>query len=274
MRYMIALLFVNILNAQTLPTTNLLQRLDAASITSVADGGAVTSWAAVVGEDVAEATNTPSFETGEINGLPVVRFVAAGSDHLSAANTATTNLDFGTSDFTIAVLFKSSASAIAGQIILSKNWATGIAGYEISIRRNNDATNGNKIEFAVGVIGGTLQVIYSNTTYANDGNFHRLIVARDSGTMRMWVDGVEQTATASNATNINGNDDFYVGTRQTTDYFSGDIAEIAMYSGYSASLVTEINAYFNCKYFETECDTKNNKNSKYGRYNSLSSYLK
>jgi len=66
--------------------------LAADKISGLSDGAEVTTWSDESGQgnDATEATNKPTYETNEQNGLPVVRF--AGSDRLTVSG-------FGTAEF-------------------------------------------------------------------------------------------------------------------------------------------------------------------------------
>lgn len=61
-----------------IPTTDLYQWFKADAITGLSDGNLVTTWADSSGNSrdatQSTATNQPSYQTNEINGLPVVRF--------------------------------------------------------------------------------------------------------------------------------------------------------------------------------------------------------
>jgi hypothetical protein len=72
-------------NPPAIPVAGLAVWLDASAITGVADGAAVTTWRdrGGIGNDVlAKSAAAPIYRTGQINGLPVVRF-DAGTDELA-----------------------------------------------------------------------------------------------------------------------------------------------------------------------------------------------
>lgn len=78
----------------------------------------------------------------------------------------------------------------------------------------------------------------------NSGNFggeQYLILTRTSGTINMWVDGVEQT---SSGTKTGTADIDAIGIRRTdASPYDGTMREIQIYSGTSADLTTNVNTW-------------------------------
>jgi hypothetical protein len=83
------------------------------AITSLNDGDAVASWADSSGnsQTLTEATNRPSYQTNELNGLPVVRFDGT-NDTLGVTGT----LGISAQPFTVAAVWNP-AAANAGQVL-------------------------------------------------------------------------------------------------------------------------------------------------------------
>lgn len=129
-----------------------------------------------------------------------------------------TGLD-GNSAGTISILFKTTYKATF-QKLLFKNVC-------IDIGLTQDYGGGAKIFGEIGGVGNLGTIEEFN---AADGNWHNAIFRWDGTNLKGFRDGVEKntmSATTSQTDNANA---LYIGERAGSEYFNGDIAEVAIWS--------------------------------------------
>ena len=195
---------------------------------SLNDGDGVGSWtdSSGNGHTVAQLTagRQPTFETNELNSLPVLRF--DGSDIVSDGDIAA--LDVGTGDIWMAAVFKSTDTS-AEQIVFEKDHQR----FALVIAADGD------LQFRAGGPGA------SNAAEQNNGNWSRTAFviatgARVSGTLNGFVNGTAANTTGVTSTqSIDNSNVFDIGGRAAaaTGKLSGDIAEILV----GGATLTDIN---------------------------------
>lgn len=207
--------------ADTLPVTaGLILWFDASQITGKSDGDAVTSWSDVSGNGYSATTNGffsgPTYETNELNGHPVVRFVAASNQALRAFYTQPVG---GYEPWTMFVVGRLSGGAngrLMGAIYPdNQNWLLGWwNGYE-------------KVAYYNGFISDGGTGIAPTTNY-------RIFTGKGDGTYGYFYDSESLWVPRSTAgyANPNGGIAFSGYAAASTEEMSnGDIAEMIYYQG-------------------------------------------
>lgn len=198
-------------------------------ITGLSDGAAVTSWSDSSGQGNTLTQSSsgaqPSYETNELNSLPIVRFDkdADSGDNMLNADMGG-DFDIGTGDFFLAMVAKFS-TASGNQFVMSK--AFGTRGLNIFL--NSSGT----LFFRPQTQGVTTNNIQQ--TGATDGQFHVIVCRRVSGVITGTYDG--QAFTTDNGSKVNNgsidnDNDFRIGSSSTggldTDM---DLAETLLGTG-------------------------------------------
>lgn len=180
---------------------------DADAIVGLNDGDAVATWedSHTSNHDLAQATagQRPTYQTNEINGLPVVRFVAADDNLTSGAFTLNQPLTY----FAVVKMTDS-----GGFVYL----CDGNAADSLIIYNAND---GAKFKGYAGSVGPSLTV---DTT-----NFHVIAFKFDNASSAAYLDGGSAVTGTTGAGNPGG---LTLGARASASSgFTGDIAEFLVY---------------------------------------------
>ncbi len=195
-----------------LPSGNLSGWYKADAITGLSDGAAVTSWSDSSGRGntltQSDSGAQPSYETNELNSLPIVRFDkdASPGDNMLNADMGG-NFDVGAGDFYLAMVAK--FPTVAGnQFVMSKAFGT----QGLNVFLNSSGT----LFFRPQTSGVTTQNIQQ--TGATDGQFHVIVCRRVSGVITGHYDG--STFTTDNGSKINNgsidnDNDFRLGSSST-----------------------------------------------------------
>ena len=197
--------------------------LDADQIIGLNDGDSVTTW-----EDMStnskdatqsDAAKKPTYETNEINNLPVVRF--AGPFHfLSTPSITMTSM-------TIFAVLKATGS-----------------GYPISFQNES-----NENALIYGFVGGTLE-IYNNPRLqiGNITTWKYISVTRESGVgTTTYLNGSQTNTSGSVWTTNTGT--ISIGRNFAGDYWQGDFAEIVIYdTALNATDRESVETYLATKY--------------------------
>jgi hypothetical protein len=151
-----------------------------------ADGSAVTSWTDLSGNNrhATEATNTPTYETNELNGKPVIRFDAT-NDKLTTASVAH---GIGTGDYTIALVVKTPSTTNSGY--------RGLVGLDAA---------GNICALLTGDGGGLNGNLYQTGDRRFDtdlaaSTWYTLIFTRTGTSLSLFINGTEDVDTALTST--------------------------------------------------------------------------
>jgi DMSO/TMAO reductase YedYZ molybdopterin-dependent catalytic subunit len=230
--------------------------LDASKITGLADGAAVTSWSdsSGLGNDAVQATGTkqPSYQTNEVNGLPVVQF-DGNSDDLAITNANALSVLNAASGLTVfTVCAPSTVNANTRQLI---NWST------------DGATNTNRFKYGQrlttsGVWALSSRILNADTQINNEGSatstgYHILGAIMDysanSATMRLdgAVDATGAAGTAAGTTTAANSLALTIGSRAdgAAEFWLGNIAEIITYDRtLTGGEIATIESYLTTKY--------------------------
>ncbi|MDO5319553.1 MAG: hypothetical protein Q4G65_13065 [bacterium] len=214
------------------------------SLNAVEDDGAeVLSWPNASGTDGATATKAlagakaqkgPVLVKNALNGRSVLRFSAA--DKTALAIPAAAAPTSGATDFTAAVVFRTTVSAATG----NGDYGTGVSCGEGLVGSNQGtgafdfALTWHKEGTAVGCWGQNTTCFTRKPFRLHDGLPHVAVLTRDAaaGTYIWMVDGVP-TAGTTTEKNALGTYDVLVGAlAKTVDngFFTGDIADIRLYN--------------------------------------------
>lgn len=137
----------------------------------------------------------------------------SGSNYASRADHNL--LDLGDS-FTLEAFVKRDPAGSGNRTIIDK----GTLAYGLRINGSN------QLELTwVGV------AIIVTSTIALSTNPHHVVATKNGGTVRLYIDGVDRTGTVTNQTFTNNSADFQIGRGLTTNYFRGNISDVAVYSG-------------------------------------------
>jgi hypothetical protein len=198
------------------------------SLNGLSNNAAVTNWSSTVGSRTATASGQPRLQKNIINGHSVVRFNPNDGTNDSFRLSAASNPLAGLTDFSVAVVFRTSAGGLGS----STQWYSnaGLVDAEIG-----GVANDWGLAFTgageVGVGMGNPDVsVYSNTGY-NNGVAHVAILSRTGATFSLSIDGSEAYVGSGSdaARNVSA---LTFGCIQTDiNYFTGDIAEIQLYAG-------------------------------------------
>lgn len=181
------------------------------AITSLSDGDAVASWVDSSGNSNTLTQSTagaqPSYETNELNSLPIVRFDKDASPGDNVFN-ADLGGDFepGTGDFFIAMVAKFPSSGT--QFFMSKA-ASGTQGMQVFM-------SGSNLLFRPQTVGTTTNNIAQLSVV--DSSFHTIVCRRVSGTLGSEYDGSAfstDNGTKVNDGNVNNDANFNIASSST-----------------------------------------------------------
>ncbi len=181
------------------------------AITGVSDGGAVASWVDSSGQGNTLTQSTlgamPSYQTNELNSLPVVRFDKDASPGDNVFN-ADLGGDFepGTGDFYIAMVAKFPSSGT--QFVMTKA-DSGTQGLNVFV-------TGSSLIVRPQTVGGTTNDL--NQSSVVDSSFHTIVGRRVSSTLGSEYDGsafTNDSGSRVNDGNMNNDASFNVGASST-----------------------------------------------------------
>lgn len=155
----------------------------------------------------------PSLDTVDKKfGAASLKFLSGSSNFLRYTDTA--GLAIGTGNFTVEFWFRSTFNA-AGlssepRIFAPASSADQSGGLQIWVSKGS-ASTANRIQLG-SPTGGTVSIVSSGVA-VNDGSWHHIAVVRDSGTSKMFLDGVmRQSAADTNNYTRWGTEGIYVGS--------------------------------------------------------------
>jgi concanavalin A-like lectin/glucanase superfamily protein len=205
----------------------------------LADGDPVATWidSSGNGRDVTQGTaaSKPTYQTGELNGLPVVRYDGV-DDYLE--NTSFPN---AADEYTVFVVAKLDATDAAQAILGDLSDAPGDVDWYFF---NDGGTTYWRVQDSAG---------QKEDTYATDlrGAFHIYVGLVDGSTSFLYTDGVERDTVAYSSPNAITSSILRLGQiRVSTGYsLTGDQAEVIIYSrALSTSEREQVEAYLQDKY--------------------------
>jgi len=199
---------------------------EADAISGLASGASVSNWPDLSGRGnsatQAIASRQPTYVTGAMNGLPVVRFNAAMSNYLSFNRPVQ-------DDFTMACVFQSTQGSNSGTLYYQ---GAGLVNGEVA----NVVSDYGTCLFANGQIcagTGNPDVAVNSSPGFNDGKPHLFVFERveSSGTVSLYVDGSLAGTTTGGTKSLTAPSVLVMGAQQTLIYFlTGDIAEVRLYN--------------------------------------------
>lgn len=208
------------------------------------DGGNVSRWGdfAYNGNDASQSTgdNQPNYIASGINGLPLLRFTRANSDHLSTATS--TGLFSGWTELTLYLVLQGTDTTNDGYIF---NNHTG-ADYRSIIVSSKDPGTGVYLRNS----GGQTRVDFGTTAAVMDGSPHICTLHWDGTTMTPYLDGVAGTTGSLASPLRSGTETINIGARQQgSNAYDGDVAEIIAYSvAHSSGELSLVHDYLTARY--------------------------
>lgn len=200
--------------------------LKADAITGLASGAAVSVWndSSGNGGNALQTLNAsqPTYVTGAMNGLPVVRFNAANSDYLWFYRPVQ-------DDFTILFVYQSSQGLGTGTDFWS---GAGLVNGEQAGTTDDFGTSLNANGQLLAGTGNPDTTVHSGTGF-NNGRPHLVTFkrTRSTGTLALYLDGaLVALATGGNQSLTAPNLLVLGGQGVLNNFFSGDIAELQVYN--------------------------------------------
>jgi hypothetical protein len=242
-----------------LVTENLIIHLKADAITGLADGSAVLSWPDSAAEDSVDGTvqavssyGSPTYQTNQINGLPVVRFVRAEQDVLVSGNWVLPNLSAGLTVCVVCTGGSSGGVERVAQIGASSGSASHMLAMDVSSGSSGCRFNN----------GYALSPAGSNPV--SPGVFHigirRMARGGRHDSLYYAVNGlIAQPLSCNNPANVitfdSGGNHLSLGNGVDTagawwpDFYNGDLAEILVYNAQlSLQEISQTAEYLSSKY--------------------------
>jgi hypothetical protein len=165
--------------------------------------------------------NRPGALTGDVS--RAVMFDPATGGNV-AVNANGTVLDAGNGPLSIEAWVKKTNQNVDYGIV-----SRGIGGYYLRIGANN------RLQLLASQ---TAEIVHSTVTITGTG-WHHVVATKNGVAVKLYVDGVDVTGTVSNATLVNPNDSFHIGSDTgANEIIDGTLDEVAIYrSVLSASRV-------------------------------------
>jgi hypothetical protein len=215
------------------------------AIAGLANGASVSVWTDMSGNSnnatQSFANQAPTYVTGAMNGLPVVRFNAAGANYLEFNRPVQ-------DDFTIICVFQSTQGYGLGNLYYQ---GAGLVNGEVPGVVNDFGTclftNGS---VCAGT--GNLDVAVDSAPGYNDGHPHILTFTRteSTGLISLYLDGSLVGTTTGGTQSLTAPSQLVLGAQQTLiNYLNGDIAEVKIFNTVLSDndRIAEENA-LKCKY--------------------------
>jgi hypothetical protein len=216
------------------------------AITGLPNGSPLSIWSDASGHgDNATQTTAgakPTYVTGTMNGLPVVRFNAANSTYLAFSRPVQ-------DDFTMICVFRSSQGIGTGTQFYQ---GAGLVNGEVGGVVNDFGVSlGADGKLLAGTGNPDTTIVSSGSSYTN-GQPHLFTFkrTRSTGAMALYVDGAQAGTATGTAQSLTAPAQLVLGAQQTlNNYLSGDIAELKIYdAALSDSDRTAEESALKCKY--------------------------
>jgi hypothetical protein len=139
-----------------------------------------------------------------------------------------TYLNWGTGNGTVSCWFKTSYNASGVQdLVINGSYASGGKAYILYLDQSE------RVGFALDDNSNPSGVL--STSSVNDGNWHHVVGVRDSGTIKLYLDGSEIATGTDNTGNIDISDPLIIGAGQAFggsvgNFFKGEIDEVAIWN--------------------------------------------
>jgi hypothetical protein len=135
------------------------------------------------------------------------------------------NFDFGTGDFTVEFWINASASGTYNQVVGTQNSNADNGAWRVGNRFNS----ANVLYFARG--NGSSFDEFTAAVNVNDGSWHHVAVARASGSVRIFVDGVFANSSTISGTCTSGNDLRIGFNPRDSSYVTGYVDDLRITKG-------------------------------------------
>lgn len=205
------------------PVSDLTLWVDASAISGLSDGDPVAVWSNLSPNltlhlSQGTATSRPTYKTGILNGLPVVRF--DGVNDLLSSSHPTNFIGSSSTAYTMFSVFKA-------RVINTDN----------ATPYNNDVIIGDSSGFVGQRLKGSTALAYnwdgsadSVSTPVVTNNWYVLRSRLDAGSLFLQANNQPEQSTASGANTANGNIFLTIGAKDSANYLlDGDIAELLIY---------------------------------------------
>jgi hypothetical protein len=201
--------------------------LIADGITGLTNGAAVALWPDASGHGYDAMQNSPNrrptYVTGAINGLPVLRFSAASTNYLAFTRPVQ-------DDFTIIFVFRATQGVGTGTAFYQ---GAGLVNGEVATTVNDFGTSLNANgRILAGTGNPDVTIASASSTYTN-GQPHIVVFkrTRNTGALALYVDGATQGTATGGQQSLTSPSQLVLGAQQTLlNYLTGDIAEVKIYA--------------------------------------------
>ena len=149
-----------------------------------------------------------------------------GTNYFNAGNNS--SLNWGSGNGTVSCWFKTSYNAPGVQdLVINGSYASGGKGYILYLDPSQ------RVGFYLDNNSNPSGVL--STSSVNDGDWHHVVGVRDSGTMKLYLDGSEVATGTDNTGNIDISDPLIIGAGQAFggsvgNFFNGQIDEVAIFN--------------------------------------------
>jgi predicted alpha-1,6-mannanase (GH76 family) len=195
------------------------------AMTNLSNGAAVSVWPDSTGNGYnalqALTASQPTYVTGAINALPVVRFSSANSNYLWFYRPVQ-------DDFTLMFVYQSSQGISTGTDFWS---GAGLVNGEVSGAVGDFGTSLNANGQILAGTGNPDTTVHSGTGF-NNGLPHVATFKRTkaTGTIQLYLDGTLLAAATGGTQSLTAPNQLVLGAQQTlNNYLNGDIAEVQIY---------------------------------------------
>ncbi len=221
--------FYNVLKASAAPpiTANLVLHYDASAITGLSDGDPVNTWVDSSGngwDATKELFNAPTYETNELNGLPIVRFNAASTQALRGTYTQVGGGNAPWTMFAVGRLTGGANQRLVGAIYPdNQNWLLGWwNGNENVAYYAGFVSDGGQ-----GIAPTTNWRIYTGKGDANIPQGTLYTTDTTTGATTIWQQNAGGSANPNGGIALSG----YASLGVPSELSNGEIAEVILYNG-------------------------------------------
>ncbi len=200
---------------------------------TLADGAVVSQWPDLVKGLAATATGAPSLIHGAVGGRAAVRFDAANGTDLLRVDRLVSPMS-GAKDFSVALVFQTSSPNLeGGEAEWFKNTAL-IDSSSLGVTTDWGISLNSAGRVAAGLgrgFGTPSNNLYSSQSNLDDGNWHSLLFRRAGNQASLQVDDGPLVQLATHDQPLASLDLTIGGQKFGTMAYSGEIAEVRVYSG-------------------------------------------
>ena len=211
--------------------TGLLAHWRADDLNATLDSGdPLAAWGDTIGGVNAAPSGRPLLQKNVVNGHSTVRFDPTDGDSDQLRVDAATSPMAGRTTFTVAVVFRADEPGVGG----ATNWFdnTGIVDADQAGVVNDWGVSLDSVGRVGAGVGNPDRSLYSSgQVNLADGLPHLAIVSRSGSTLSLSIDGLPPVTRGDAPVTTRGTLDMVFGSLATnSNYFSGDLAEVQVYS--------------------------------------------